>query len=141
MEDNIKIPNFLINFGLFPSYVYITYKKQGFVKGTVSLYNYVKIKIFEYFYRNNKWIRKRIKNKCIARNEAWAFLILDMFINPNYNKLEDIKKYFPNYDNWIKDNFDRIKEETINEIIKKENITDENEISKLRDSIKIEDYI
>lgn len=133
------IPWFL-RFAFTLNIIYQAYKKYGFIEGTKTIYTMTKISLVMFFYNHCKWFRNRVRENA-RKLGAPCETLVDMVYTNRPIDLKEIVNSDPSFKQYIIDNFDETKEKVINNIITRDNITDEEEIAKLRDSIKLEDYI
>lgn len=134
LNNNFKIPKIY----MFPGYVYMTYKQNGFIKGTINVYNYLKIEFIGYLYRHCKWFNKFLTNR--AKGEG-QLILLDLVYGSKDWSLKNAVNKYPEFREFFINNFEQLKEDSCNKIIKEHNITDKNEIQKIKDSFKLEDYV
>lgn len=141
MEENrySDIPWFL-RFAFTLNIIYIFYKRDGFIKGTKTIYGMIKIKIIMLFYNHCTWFRNIIRENARKLGDSYEILVDMVYSNKPVN-IKEIVNSNPSFKQHVIEHFDETKEKVINDIITRDNITDEEEIAKLRDSIKLEDFI
>lgn len=120
--------------------IYQAYKKYGFIEGTKTIYIMVKINFMMFFYNNCKWFRNRVRENARKLGAPYETFV-DMVYTNRPIDIKEIINSDPSFKQHFIEHFDEIKEKVINNIITRDNITDEEEIAKLRDFIKLEDYI
>ena len=109
--------NWMMSLGYFISTMGLCYKTGGFK----SIFNYLKANI------KIKWIRWKYKHSSRYRKNKF---LLDCLI---YEKPFDFDKIYNSFTDEQKAKFEEVKERVLNETIAKYNITDEEEIKKLKE--------
>ena len=118
--------NLLIKLGFFISSIGFSYSTGG-IK---AIFNAIKTKMFIWWfrwsYKHIKRFRNKIKQNC---NNRIGEILLEAFI---FNKQINFKEIYNNLSEEDKKKYEELREETIREVIEKNNITNEEEINKLR---------
>lgn len=120
--------------------IYQDYKHNGFIKGTKTVYTFIKVKSTMFLYNHCKWFRNRVRENA-RKLGAPCETLIDMVYTNRHIDIKEIINSDPSFKQYVIEHFDEIKENAINNIITKDNITDEEEIAKLRDSIKLENFV
>lgn len=117
--------NWIMRLGYFISTIGLCYKTGGFKCVFNHLKTNMKIKWTKWIYKHSSKFRNKVKP-----NDELSKLLLDCFI---YEKPFDFDKIYNSFTDEQKAKFEEVKERVLNETIAKYNITDEEEIKKLKE--------
>lgn len=134
--NNSEIP-LLARFGLFLGGIAYANKSDGF-KGVVKyIYNACRIKGFTWSYRHVKFVRKRVDKNLEKQNPILrAFTCLVLFNEP-FNYKEIYKNIPDDKKEEVKEQISKNLESALQKTIAENNITNEEEIKKLREEFDV----
>lgn len=125
--------NWMINLGFFISYFGYSYQEYGLIRAIKNSIFSIKLSIIKWFYNNtkfgNKYIRKKFKDK------GGDFLSDLMFSNESF----DYKSFYDSLSDEQKKEWKEKGKQILENVIKDNNIKDEDEINKLEQMINFED--
>lgn len=132
--ENFKT-NFLIRLGHSIGLVGYLYQSFGLKKTIRILYMDIQVKTFKLLYKRSKWFRNRVKSKLNISNPAVLMMFDQFFLDEKI----DLNQCIDALEGEEKDEFIKGLKDARDEVIRKNNITDQKQIDSLNQAMGLKD--
>lgn len=139
--NNNGIPKWLLRICTTPLFIYSNFKQNGFLGGIKTTYRSIQVSLYFWLLRNCKWYRNRVYKNLTNQFGKPGELLFDIMIDtPNWNPKKLLNKH-PEFKQQFIENFDKCKQNVIDDYIKSGELNTEEDIRKLEEGLKLEDFI